>query len=591
MCQTFKRLMIWPVKYYFRTFLSQLFMRLLLTLSILLLIGVFVHAQKPDFRSPVAIPILLNGNFGEIRANHFHAGIDIKTNGTTGLPLFSIEDGFVSRISVSSTGYGKAIYIEHPSGYTSVYGHLEKFSPEIEKWVKAQQYELQRFEVNLEPEATLFPFMKGDQIAFSGNSGSSAGPHLHFEIRKTSDQHPINPLLNGYDVKDNAKPVAENLYIYPIANDSQVRSSTKKQKINLILQNGVYKPKEGGDIPVWGEVGFGIEATDYLDGTWSKCGIYKLELRVDSLLINSFSIDELSYDKVRHLNSHIDYEEFILTKRSVQKSFIDPGNKLDIYDYTINRGIYTFDDGGKHKIRITIYDARGNKSDVEFQVRSIKGSPIQPINYTQLFQFDRKNKFENEQVELIIPEEVLFTNLKFNYGQLPKIAGIFSNIHRLHNNTVPLSRNVEVKIKANMLPEKLRDKAAICYISLPEKTLQYLGGDYSFGWVKTETRILGNMCIAVDTIAPKINPLSFSEKNTLIETNQIRFKITDNLSGIKSYNGYIDDKWVLFDYDAKTNTIKYKFDEHIEKGKKHQLKVIVEDNKSNKKEYSNSFFY
>jgi hypothetical protein len=557
----------------------------------MLLTSCWISAQQPDFIFPLNIPIQLNGNFGEIRANHFHAGIDIKTNGTTGLPLFSIEEGFVSRISVSPTGYGKALYIEHPSGHTSVYGHLEKFTPEIEKWVKEQQYTLQHFDVNLEPDANLFRFKKGDKVAFSGNSGSSAGPHLHFEIRKTANQHPVNPLISAYKIPDNAKPVAENLYIYPLNEESSVNGSSKKQKFDLSLQNGVYRLREKTVITLWGEIGFGIEATDYLDGNWSKCGIYKLEIWVDSLLINSFTIDELAFEKSRHLNSHIDYEEFILSRNSVHKTFIDPGNMLEIYDYTINRGIYTFIDGEKHSVIISLYDANGNKSDVEFKVRSIKTTPFPKKNYTALFRWDRKNKFENDEVELLIPEDVLFTDLKFEYAQLPTVSGIYSNIHHLHNPTIPLNKNIEVKIKANMLPEELRDKAVICQIELPGKKLFNLGGNYSFGWIKTETRNLGNMCIAVDTIAPKITALSLSEKNTLTETTQIRFKITDNLSGIKQYNGYIDDKWVLFEYDAKSNIISYKFDEHIEKGQKHQLKLIVEDSKQNKKEYLNTFYY
>lgn len=548
--------------------------------------------QTPSFVSPVNIPLVLNGNFGEIRSNHFHAGIDIKTNGATGLPVFSISDGVVSRISVSATGYGRTLYIDHPSGYTSVYAHLDCFILEIEKWVKEQQYQLQRFEVNLEPSPTLFRFSKGEQIAFSGNTGSSAGPHLHFEIRKTESQHPVNPLLLGFNIKDTSKPVVTGLFIYPLDDNSHVKSVNKKQKFALTLQNGVYRIKDSNEaIPVWGNIGFGIEATDYLDASWSKCGIFKLEIRVDSLLVNSFTIDELAYEKSRQMNSHIDFEEFVSTKRRIQKTYIEPGNRLDIYSNIVNNGIVNISDGAKHKISISVFDAAMNRSEIVFSVLATKPVAFPEKKYAAYFNFDRKNKFEAKDVELILPEEALYTDVKFTYKRLPKTVGIYSDLHQLHDNTVPLNNYAEVKIKATRLPEHLRHKAIICLADAQGTPKTSLGGEYSFGWIKTETRNLGTMCIAVDTIAPRIRPLSFSEQNTLTEKDRIRFKITDNLSGIKTYNGFIDDTWVLFEYDAKSNTITYRFDEKIVRGKKHQLKVVIEDAKANKREYLTSFYY
>lgn len=555
-----------------------------------LLLVIEGFGQTPSFVSPVNIPLVLNGNFGEIRSNHFHAGIDIKTNGMTGLPVFSIADGVISRISVSATGYGKTLYIDHPSGYTSVYAHLDRFIPEIEKWVKEQQYLLQRFEVNLEPSPTLFRFSKGEQIAFSGNTGSSAGPHLHFEIRKTESQHPVNPLLLGFNIIDTSKPVVTGLFIYPLDDNSHVKSGNKKQKFALTLQNGVYRIKDLNEaIPVWGNIGFGIEATDYLDASWSKCGIFKLEIRVDSLLVNSFTIDELAYEKMRAMNSHIDYEEFVSTKRRIQKTYIEPGNRLDIYSNSVNSGIVNLSDGAKHRINISVFDVAMNRSEIVFWVQCTKPVVFPEKKYAAFFKFDRKNKFETDDVELVIPEEALYTDVKFTYKRLPKTVGIYSDLHQLHDNNVPLHNYAEVKIKASHLPEHLRHKAIICLTDAQGTPKTSLGGEYSFGWIKTETRNLGTMCIAVDTIAPRIKPLSFSEQNTLTEKNRIRFKITDNLSGIKTYNGFIDGSWVLFEYDAKSNTITYHFDEKIAPGKKHQLKLVIEDAKANKREYTASF--
>jgi len=567
-------------------------MKRILYSFVLLSVSLSIYSQNPDFASPINIPIILNGNFGEIRANHFHAGIDIKTNGTTGLPVSAIQDGIVSKISISSVGYGKVIYIDHPSGYTSVYGHLNKFSPEIEKWVREQQYKQKKYEVNLEPKSDQFSVKKGENIAFSGNTGNTAGPHLHFELRKTDTQHPVNPLLLGFDVKDDSKPVAQNLYVYPLSYESNVQNSNKKQKLNLALINGTYHIKVPGEvIKGWGKLGFGVDAIDYFDGDQSKCGIYKLEYWVDSLLMNTFIIDELNYDKMRQLNSHIDYEEFMKTRKMIHKTFIDPGNNLSIYRNPINRGVFNFDVGKKHKVRIVFYDAALNKSEVQFYLQSTSKIIFQDVEFTKLFRYDSSNEFENDEVELELPEEALFTDLKFKYKMIPGNPKIYSNIHRIHNNMVPLNKYADIKIKPITLPENLRDKALIAIIDIPTNSISSLGGEYSFGWVKSTTRVFGDMCVVVDTIAPRITPLSISEKKTLTEAGKIRFRITDNLSGINEYNGYIDDKWVLFEYDAKNNLITYHFDEYISKGKRHQIKLTVSDQKENKNEYSATFFY
>jgi len=559
---------------------------------VLLSVSFFTYAQDPNFASPINIPIILNGNFGEIRGNHFHAGIDIKTNGTTGLPVSSIQNGFISRISVSANGYGNAIYIDHPSGYTSVYGHLNKFSPAIEKWVREQQYENKTFEVNLEPLKDQFILKKGERFAFSGNSGSSGGPHLHFELRKTEIQHPVNPLLMGYNVKDESKPVVENLFVYPLSDESNIQNSNKKQKFSLVLMNGSYHIKGSVEtLNGWGDLGFGVDAKDYLDGNWSKCGIYKLELWIDTLLINTFIIDELDYDKMRQMNSHIDYEEFIKTQKKVHKTFIEPGNKLAIYKNPINRGVFNFTDGQKHKVKIVLFDVQMNKSDIVFYIKSTNKISFQKEEYTTLFRYDRSNEFENDEVKLELPEEALFTDLKFNYRLIPGNSKICSNIHHLHKNLVPMNKYAQIKIKPTSLPEKLRDKALLAVIDIPSNSLSSLGGEYSFGWVKSNTRVFGDICVVVDTLAPKITPLSIAENKTLSEAGQLRFRIKDNLSGIKKYDGFIDDNWVLFEYDAKNNLITYRFDEHINKGEQHDIKVIVSDQKENSNEYNASFFY
>jgi hypothetical protein len=558
---------------------------------VLLFVSFFSFAQKHDFVPPVKIPIILNGNFGELRSNHFHGGIDIKTNGSTGLAVYSIADGYVSRISVSSSGYGNALYVTHPSGYTSVYGHLERFSPEIAEWVKDQQYNKEEFEVILYPGWGRFSVKKGEEIAKSGNSGSSGGPHLHFEIRETDSEHPTNPLFYGFKINDTSKPVVSNLYVYPLSDISHVQKSFKKQRFELVYFNGAYRPKGQSTISGWNKLGFGIDAVDYLDGNWSKCGIYKMELYVDSILINSFEMDELDYGKMRYLNSHIDYEEFMRSGKKIHKTFIDPGNKLGIYKKSKNRGIYDFDDGKNHEVLIVLSDVAENSSKIIFNIKSTEEIPVPKEVYTKLFEYDCDNSFESDEIQLDIPEGALFTDLKFNYKKIPATTKTFSTIHRLQDKYTPLYKSVDVKIRPVSLPERLQDRALLAIVDLPSGTFTSIGGEYSFGWVKASTKTFGDVCVVVDTVAPLITPLSIKEKKMLSEPGQIRFKIKDKLSGIKKYAGFIDDKWVLFELDDKTSVLKYKFDDHIVKGKQHHIKLSVEDHKRNMNVYEASFYY
>jgi hypothetical protein len=291
------------------------------------------------------------------------------------------------------------------------------------------------------------------------------------------------------------------------------------------------------------------------------------------------------------VNSHIDYEEFVKNKKKIHKTFIEPGNKLSIYRNPINRGVFDFNDGKKHKVKIDIYDAHLNKAEVQFYIQSSAKIDFPAETYTSFFRFDKRNEFDNDEVELDVPDGTFFTDLKFNYSMIPGNSKTFSNIQCLHNNLVPLNKPAKIEIKPKSLPANLRGKALIALIDLSNNSLSSLGGEYSFGWVKSTTRIFGNMCVVVDTLAPTITPLSISSNKTFTEAGQIRFRIKDNLSGIKNFNGYIDGNWVLFEYDAKTNLITYHFDEYIKKGNRHQLKLVVSDQKENLNEYHATFFY
>lgn len=570
-------------------FNSNIMIKSFITLFLILL-STFIWAQQTDFDPPVKIPIVLNGNFGEIRGNHFHAGIDIHTKGETRLPIYSIDDGFVSRVSVSASGYGNAIYIDHPSGYTSVYAHLDQFEPSLAEWVKSEQYHEKSFEINLTPSKNQFRIKRGQEIAKSGNSGSSAGPHLHFEIRRTANQHPVNPLFFNFDIKDHTKPSVENLYVYPLSDSSQVSGNTKKQLYKLVYFGGAYHLKGIQSLNVYGTIGFSVDAIDYLDNNWSKCGIYQLEYWVDNQLINSFQLDELNYDKSRYLNSHIDYEAYQKTQAKFHKTYIDPGNKLDIYRQTYNGGLFNFDDGKRHNVQIMLYDVNMNVAEIQFYVLSTKAMKHPEVKSNGTLNYHTDNNYKTEEMELHIPINALYTNLNFEYQKGRSPAGAFSSLHRIQDKYTPLHIAFDLKIKASHLPDNLSSKAIIAQFDTKTEKYTSIGGTFDDGWVKTTAKNFGTFCIVIDTIAPSIRSLSLKD-NVLTEQDHLRFKIDDDFSGIKTYNGTIDGKWILFEYDAKRNLLVYNFDEHLKKGKNHKLVLIVEDRKENKRTYNATFYY
>ncbi len=582
---------IWHNKCYFRIYSFETKAMKQVIIFIFLVVTVAnLHAQYPPMSSPVNIPIILNGNFGEIRSNHFHSGIDIKTNGEIGLPVFSVDDGYVSRISVSPVGYGNALYIDHPSGFTSVYGHLDCFTDTIAQWVKSQQYKEKSFQVNLFPEKDQFKVNKGQEIGKTGNSGSSAGPHLHFEIRKTSQEKPVNPLFFDFDITDTTKPAVENLYVYPLSDSSHVMNKTDKQRYPLVFYGGSYRLKGIQSLDVWGKIGFGIDAIDYFDNNWSKCGIYQMEYWVDNQLINSFEVDELDFNLTRYINSHIDYQAFKENNKGVHKTFIEPGNKLGLYQQTYNGGVFEFKSKKRHKVQIIFYDAHMNASEIIFFV-----NPTQPIPHNKKesdahFDFYTDNRFETNDIKVYLPVEALYTDLNFEYKKGTTPAGAFSSLHRIHYPTTPLHVPIDIKIKGENIPAELEEKTLIAIFDIKTGEYTSQGGKYNDGWVETQTRTFGDMCIVADTIAPEIRPLSI-DNNKLTEPNRIRFKISDNLSGIKHYEGTIDGKWALFEYDAKRDLLTYYFDTRIKKDKKHKIELVVEDHKQNSSIYTATFFY
>jgi len=548
--------------------------------------GTVVLAQSPViktreypqgyFGSPLAIPPQASGTFGELRSTHFHAGDDYRTQQRVGLPLFAVADGYVSRVRVQIGGGGNSVYINHPNGYTSVYLHMHEFNAQLAAIVKAKQYELRRFDVDIPLDETAVPVKKGARIGLTGNSGSSQGPHLHFEIRDTKTEAPLNPQLFGLKFPDNVPPTIHGITIYDLA-DEPFSEHTPRRHLSL---------KDNQVIPVNGRFGVGINTVDRHNGTSFNNGVYSIELLLDNSPVSTVLFEALSFSTSGTIHSYVDYPYYILKKTRVQKSFKDPNNPVNIFHVLEGDGSITLADDKEHSLTYRVRDVHGNTSTHTFRVRNDPSYvPVrQRTTGTAMFRYDRENRFEAENIEVIIPPSALYDHLHFNYHQGAQPKDGYSMIQHVHNRFIPLAESYELKIRPNeSLTDDLKPKAII--VDLERKSQ---GGNFDSGWVRTKTRAFGSFYITVDTIAPSIHPQNIGEGKDMGATSRVNFKIFDDLSGIQSFNGYIDGDWVLMEYDAKSRSLWHVFEDHLPRGK-HRLRLEVIDWKENKQVYEVNF--
>jgi hypothetical protein len=558
-----------------------------------LIVSDIIPKDKTLFISPVKIPLLLSANFGELRPDHYHSGIDIKTQGAIGKEVIASADGYISRITVSPAGFGRALYVRHPSGFTTVYGHLDKFIPEIEEYVKEQQYEKKSFLITLYPPKDKFSFKQGSLIAYSGNSGSSGGPHLHYEIRRSDSEMPVNPLHFEFGTGDNIEPVIEKLVIFPINSHSEINNQRNVKKINVAGGHGNYYIPAENEIRISGIAGFGIKSFDLLNDSYNKCAVYSIELEIDSAKLFRYSMDSFSFTESRYVNSHIDYETYQKEDYFIERAFKLPNDRLSAYKEMINRGLYNFKDQKVHQVTLTVTDIHKNKSVLSFKVRAVPPSPgnnaSEDLKDLKVMPYSRSNKFVSDDISLSIPSGALYDTLFFDYSRTPGVAGMLSDMHHVHNRYTPLHKASRLSIRPEMIPSGKESKMFIAFSGENRQRVP-VNSSWEDGFLTADVTSLGDYFIDIDTIAPEISPIDFSSGTVLSNRKSLKIKITDNYSGIRSYEPVIDGKWALFEYDQKNNLLKYEFDEkRIEKGNKHSLSLRVTDSKDNSATYKCSF--
>lgn len=557
-----------------------------LLFALLLCLSLTAQKKYPqnEFRSPVDIPIVLAGTFGELRSNHFHSGIDIKTQRRQGLPIYAIGDGTVTRIKVSHWGFGKALYVAHPNGFTSVYAHLQKFNPEIEKYIKALQYKKQSYEVEVFPDFGELVVNKGDVIAYGGNTGSSSGPHLHFEIRSSVTEKPTNPLLYNYDVADATDPSFLALYGYPISDGAHINQSEKKIQLN-------FKPQPDGSfladkVSAMGTIGFGFVGFDRQDMAANKNGIYALKQSVNGKVYTEYDLETFSFGETRYINTLIDYAHFGKYRQRIQKCFKEDSNKLSIYKQLYLDGKIPVVEGMSYKVELLLTDIKGNETKV---IIPVEGA-IKPIkifeenNVTDYFvESSKPASFDLGLAKVFFPSNTFYQDLHLKLEE-------DSDTIRVHNKTAAAHRNFTLNFDVSKYPKEERKQLFVARLDEDDLDPNYTKTYKKENTFTTRTRNFGIYTLAKDTVPPKVKPRNFRIKEWLSNYRYLSLQITDDLSGINEYNAYLNGKWILMEYEPKNRTLTYNFDDNSITETECNLKVVVSDNVGNSTTFEGTFF-
>ena len=529
------------------------------------------------------IPLILSANFGELRPNHFHSGLDIKTQGSVGKTVRAVADGYVSRISVSPYGYGNALYLNHPDGTTTVYGHLERFADSIAAYVEQRQYEAESFRIDFDLPADKFPVEAGQIIAFSGNSGSSGGPHLHFEVRETESEEPIDPFPYLKDrLTDTRPPRIRAIRVYPLNGNGLVNGSTQPVVLPVTTgRNG--QPVLDGKITAWGEIGFAVKAYDDKDGTTNIYGVKDVHLSADDSLLFHSRIDRYAFHESRYINSLIDFGFYRTHQSLFMKNFTEPGNRLRFLE-TNRRGILRIDEPRPYRIRYRLTDENGNTTTLAFEVNGSEQTIAPPDTAgTRFFPFYSDNKFGAKGIRLAVPRGNLYRSIRFRYSVVPDSTG-YADKHQLNDTPVPFHNEAELSLRIRR--DVLADPSRYGIIKITRGRPGWIGGTYRNGWIDAPIRESGCYTVGADTIAPKVVPVAPAD---WMKWGKFTFRITDDLSGIASYRGTIDGNFALFGFDGKTGTLTYKFDRKRVPGGPHVLRLAVTDGAGNETVYEHHF--
>ena len=535
------------------------------------------------FSAPIDINLILSGSFAELRTNHFHSGLDIKTQGKEGFQTYASAAGYVSRIKISRYGYGKALYIKHPNGYTTVYAHLKKFSAAIEAYVKKRQYQKETFEIELFPKAGTLKVLDKQLIAYTGNTGGSGGPHLHFEIRDPQER-PINPLMFGFDVKDTTPPVIYGLFGYPISENSHVGGDTKRVEIRIIKQkDGTYKSEP---IIAYGEIGFGIISTDRQDLASNKNGVNNIQTSFNGQKSLEVNLNRFSFDETKHLNRYIDYEFLYNNKKRIQKLFIEKNNPLSVMNAFTNGGALKIENDTYSMYKVFVSDFKGNQSELNIPIRGVYQKLSDPIN--------RNAKLQNVSAtkETVLQKDNVSIQILKNtfYEDVDLLFEVSNDTLKLHTALIPLQKSITINFDISKYKKEDKTRLFIGSVSRYGNKLYYSPTKKRGNTLSTRTKYLGSYSLGIDSENPEIRAINFKNKSWISNNKYLKVKINDKVSGIKNYRATLNERWILMEYDTKTQLLTYDFEDQTITETENNFKIIVTDNVGNSSTFESIFY-
>lgn len=552
------------------------FFQKLLTKLLVLFSSIVIHSQEVDFHPPIDAPFNLSGTFGEFRSR-FHTGIDFK--GGEGINIFSIEDGYISRIEVSPSGYGKVVYITHPNGYSSVYAHLSRFSPDIEKYIKSEQYRSKSYTVKKFPKKDQIQVKRGELLGYSGNTGRSFGAHLHFEIRDTNSQDALNPLMFNYTYEDLERPIIRGLYTIN-ENNTLIRDLPKRIRISK-TNDSTYV---ADNIIFNGDIGFGIDIYDIqYKNLFNRNGVYKVELLIDSIQKFSYSMDRIKFSENHYKKLMYDYLSLVKNNRRVLKVYIPPRSNLSFLKTNDFNGIIKSNEITDSKVNIKVTDWNNNSSYLEFKIISadtLKSN--KPLNGIEIL--------TNQKYVINKGESVVEINKNTFYEDVLLNITSKDDTIDLGDEITPFRSSIKLKIPIDENIDSLSLSQTFIGKIVNNK-INYISSKINDSYITANTSSLGRYIISRDSILPEIRPINFKNKSNVKSNKTLRLRIKDDKSGIKNYKAYINGKWALFEYEPKQNLIFHDLSDSVIEDGENDLLIEFEDGVGNKQTYNTKIYY
>ena len=533
---------------------------------------------KNYFIYPVDARISLAANFGELRPNHYHMGLDCRTDQVVNRPVKAAAAGYIARITVEPFGYGQAIYINHPNGLTTVYGHLNRFFTDLEKYIKQKQYEQEKWNVDLTFPPGMFPVKQGQFIAYSGSTGGSMGPHTHFEIRDTKTDKVLNEMLFGFPIPDKVPPTIIRLAMYDRTRSTYSQSP---RLFSLKKVGGDYTTNES-IIPVHSnKISFGISANDKQSGSHNPNGIFEAIIYLDELPLSAFELDSISYAETRYVNAHVDYKTHAAGGPYIEHLSRLPGYPQGVYKDINGDGVIELHDNNVHDVKVVVKDPYLNTSVLNFKIQkgSVDDDPDPPSNEKAIeFQPEQVNVFENQEVQIYLPPETLYDSVVFTHSEKTSDASSsFSAIHSVLSGLIPSQDYFTIRIKADKaVPASLQDKMLIkqSWKGRDEVEKAIRNGD----WYSAKFNNFGDFELIADDEPPLVH-VDFHDGANISRYHTIVATPTDNNHQVKNFRAELDGKWLMFTNDKGKKYI-YHFDEHCSRGR-HQLKISIQDEAGN----------